>query len=185
VCALFLSSDWLYFNTFALIIYQSIDSKMFAHIDDGELAKIIEATDLITVLIAGADGKIDDREVEWATKLTDIRSYAYAEELQDYYSAVGSDFEARLSSLIQSLPEDTQARNEEISSRLTDLNPILAKLDNSIGAILYDSYTSFAKHVAKSSGGFLRFASISREEKALIDLPMIEPIYLIMEDEDA
>lgn len=156
---------------------------MFANIEDTEFTKLVEATDLITILIAGADGHIDDQEVEWATKLADIRSYSYAEELKEYYSAVGHNFDNRLKALIQSLPQNTEARNEELSCRLKEINPILLKLDNSIGAQLYESYTSFAEHVAKSSGGFLRFASVSSEEKALIGLPMIDPIYLQVDDD--
>jgi len=152
--------------------------QMFANIDEAELTKLIEATDLITILIAGADGDIDDEEMEWAQKLADIRSYAYAEELKDYYSAVGQHFDIRLKALIAALPKEVEPRNREISIRLTELNPILQKLDNQIGAMLYESYTSFAEHVAKASGGFLRFASVSKEEKALINLPMIEPIHL-------
>ncbi len=158
---------------------------MFANIDDAELTKLIEATDLITVLIAGADGNIDEEEMDWAKKLADIRSYAYAEELKEYYSAVGRDFDLRLKALIQDLPNEVEARNTEITSRLEQVNPILQKLSNKIGAMLYDSYTSFAEHVAKSSGGFLRFASVSREEKALIDLPMIDPIYLQVDEDEA
>ena len=130
----------------------------------------------ITILIAGADGKIDTAETTWAEKIAQIRSYKIPSELLDYYKDVGEDFHERVHEMIDSLPQDTQTRQKILTDKLAGLNPILAKLDNEIGAEMYASYKSFAKHVAKASGGFLRFFSVSYEEKSLMDLDMIDPI---------
>ena len=150
--------------------------------DDQEILK--QAIAQITVLIAGADGNIDTTEVGWATKLTTIRSYSYAEKLQAFYATVGENFVDDVNDLIKELPFETEARTKELSSLLEELNGVFDKLENRIAVNLYESFLSFAEHVAKASGGFLRFASISMEEKDLICLPMIHPVILeISEDE--
>lgn len=150
---------------------------MFNNIIENEYDKLKDAIALITVLVAGADGKIDKDEKEWATKLTDIRSYSNAEELQPYYEDVGMDFEPKLSAFIDSLPSDTNERTKVITAKLALLNPIMAKLENQIGASLYKSYVSFAEHVAKASGGFFRFGTVSKEESNVMNLNMIDPIH--------
>jgi hypothetical protein len=61
----------------------------------------------------------------------------------------------------------------EISRRLTPLNDILAKLEPKVAAAMYDELKTFAKHVARASGGFLKMLSISHEERRWISLPML------------
>jgi len=157
---------------------------MFQHITEKEYGQLTDSISLIAVLIAGADGKIDSKEQEWASKITKIRSYSYDEELRDFYGDVGSEFSVKFEEFIQDLPDDPESRNPIINEKLTALNDVLCKLDQRIGAKLYDSLISFAEHVAKASGGFLRFASVSREEKALMGLTMLEPIIYEPEEEE-
>jgi hypothetical protein len=89
-----------------------------------------------------------------------------------------------LEELIQSLPKDTEARNAAISEQLAALNPLLAKLDQHDGHLLYHSFLTFAEHVAKSSGGFLRIGAISKAEAKLMGLSMITAIAEPEEQED-
>jgi len=97
---------------------------------------------------------------------------------------VGENFETDLTSLLSSLPDDVANRNKELTFKLAKVNPILSKMDNSVAFKLYESYLTFSKHVAKASGGFLRFATISKEEKSLMNLEMIKPIILEIEEEE-
>lgn len=148
-----------------------------------ETQALVDAVPLVTVLIAGADGNIDSEEKEWAAKMTEIRSYAHPESLHGYYQEVGKQYSEKLDHYIKTFPTDVDTRTNQISATLAELNPILQKLDINLAFSLYKSLTSFAKHVAKASGGFLRFGSISSEEAKLIDLPMITPIEI--EEEEA
>ena len=148
----------------------------FVGISEDEKQSLINAIPEITVLIAGADGVIDTEEVAWAKKLTGIRSYTNPESLQEYYGFVGDEFEDKLNALINELPKDVNERNSILKGRLEKLNPILAKMDNENAYGLYNSFISFAEHVAKSSGGFLRMWAISGEEKEWVNLPMINKI---------
>jgi len=157
---------------------------MFNNINAIEQQDLKDAIAWITVLIAGADGNIDTSELDWASKLTNIRSYSYAEDLKAYYASVGEEFESDVKSLINNLPEAVEDRTKTLSVKLASLNSILCKMDNGIAFKLYESYLSFAEHVAKASGGFLRFATVSKEEKSLMHLEMINPIILEIEEEE-
>ena len=130
----------------------------------------------ITILIAGADGEIEKEETEWAKKIAHIRSYHNPNELTPFYEEVGKDFSSILNNLLDQLPVGTNDRQELLIRQLSKLNNILPILDNNLGHLLLKSYRSFAKHVAKASGGFLGFLSVGKEEDKLIDLPMLNDI---------
>jgi hypothetical protein len=153
----------------------------FEALSTDEFEALKSGVSWITILIAGADGKIDMHEKEWAEKITKIRSYSLEGEMNNFYTQVGLDFSNRLNALIEELPDDTEARKSILTERLSSLNSIMLKLDNAVGADLYDSFLSFAKHVAKSSGGFLGMMSISSAEKALVGLDMLNKIEYIPE----
>jgi len=156
-------------------------TEYFKVLSDSEFDQLKDAISLITVYIAGADGEINKDETDWAEKVTKIRSYTLPEGLAGFYEEVGIDFHERLENHMTSL-SNLETRNSTVAEKLTALNPILAKLPVKLGAALYSSYVSFAKHVAKASGGFLGFFSIGPKEAALLDLEMITPI--IWEEEE-
>jgi hypothetical protein len=148
--------------------------KEFNKLTEAEQQQMLDAIPLITILVAGADGKIDQKELEWARKLTEVRSYDYNSKLKLYFQEVGKQFEESLNKFNDSLPSDTAARTAAISDELAKLNPIMRRMDIFDAAIYYKNFLSFAEHVAKASGGILRFMSIGKEEKEVIGLPMLE-----------
>lgn len=155
-----------------------MNTEIFSALNEGQYNELKDSLALVTILIAGADDNIDEQELNWAEKLTNIRSYAKPESLNSFYEDVEKGFHAKLEALIKELPGVLDSRQEIISNRLANLNTILPLLENEVGHQIYESLTSFAKHIAKASGGFLRFASISKAEKEWIHLPMIDPILL-------
>ncbi len=138
----------------------------------------------ITVLIAGADGKIDPEELSWAEKITQIRTYAGDERFKDFHIQVNENIAGRIKELIAELPSDTKSRNAILSEKLSQLNPFLASLDPSMGSYLYKGYLSFADRIAKASGGFLSFFAIGPEEKKWVTLSMINPIHYNPDEEE-
>lgn len=156
----------------------------FEGLTNEEANLLTDAIPLVTILIAGADGNIDQEEKDWATKLTKIRGYAHPETLQEYYQKVGDNYQDRLTSLIDHLPDDVDQRSKLISEKLGELNNIFPKLEENLAFRLYESLTSFADHVARASGGFLRFGSISGAEAKYVKLPMITPIEITPEEEE-
>lgn len=142
-----------------------------------------KAISWITLLVAGADGKIDKEETEWAEKLAEIRSYSLPNELTHFYQEVGKDFHQQLETLNDTLPKDNNERTRVLTENIKRVNPILKSWKDDLSEELYKSYKSFAKHVAKSSGGFLGMMSISKEEKELVELPMLEKVVFVDEEE--
>lgn len=154
----------------------------FKVLNDEEYKSLTDAISLITLLIAGADGDVVKEELDWATKIAKIRSYSLPEDLNEFYKDVGADFTARLDHFTHVTSSAVTIRMGEINEKLVKINPILAKLNPVLGATLYDSYKSFAKHVAKSSGGFLGFFAVGPEEEKWIGLPMLTPIEMPEEE---
>lgn len=155
-------------------------STLFSSLSQIQSDQLKSAPSLITILVAGADGDIDHQELNWAEKLTKIRSYSDAtESLNGFYAAVDASFLEDFELALKELPQELSQREMVISVRLAKLNKILASLDNATAYTLYLSFVSFAEHIAKASGGFLRFGSISSQEKKWISLPMLNPIILV------
>jgi len=146
-----------------------------------EFGKLKKGVAWIALLIAGADGKIDSTEISWASKIAKIRSYANPDLLNEFYREVGEDFDENLMNLIETSPNEKDERSKLAVDAISELNPILAKLEPLVGYKLYVSFKSFATHVAKASGGFLRMWSVSYEENKYIDLPMLTPIEYVEE----
>jgi hypothetical protein len=157
---------------------------IFKPLSAEEYALLKDAIPQITVLIAGADGKISPDETSWAEKVTNIRSYSTPEEYHDFYREIGEAFQHRLTELINALPDDVESRSQTIANTLTGLNPVLRKLDPKHAAHIYGELKSFANHVARASGGFLKFWSVSAEEKQWIDLPMLNKFEWHDEEEE-
>ncbi len=158
-------------------------SEKFSHLSENEFDILKSAVALITILIAGADGEIDKEEAVWAKKVAEIRSYKMHADLKPFYQEAGKTFANDLENLIDELPGDVHAREQILSKKLSAVNSVLSKLDKETATRLYQSYKSFAKHVAKASGGFLGFFSVDSREKNLIELPMIHPFDAAMEEE--
>lgn len=158
--------------------------EQFCNLSEDETKKLLDALPLITVLIAGADGKFEKEEMDWADKVTHIRSYKLKGELKDFYAEVHTNLMEKVQYFMDSMPSGVNERTIIISERLSDLNPILAKLDPSIGSKLYSGFVSFAEHIAKASGGVMGFFSINHAESKLIGLPMLSPVIYDGDEEE-
>lgn len=154
------------------------------NLSPSEVNQLKDAYAYITVLIAGADGKIDPHELSWAEKITQIRTFAGDERLKEFHVEVNEAIAPKIKQIISELPTDVKDRNATISDKISSLNPILSRLDPSLGYYLYKGYVSFAERIAKSSGGFLSFFTIGAEEKKWVSLPMLNAIVYQPDEEE-
>jgi hypothetical protein len=148
--------------------------KEFQHLEEGEVKLMNVAPVLVTILIAGADDKIDHAEIKEASELAKFKQTKENEVLKDYYKPVSKTFDAELKAHIERLPKDTNARNKIISSELSRLNDILPKLDTKFAVNFYTHLKDLAKKIAKASGGVLGYMAVGKEESEFIDLEMIK-----------
>ena len=146
----------------------------FEKLTSAEIELMHKAPVLVSILVAGADGKIDNKEVRRAISLTEAKQKRKRSSLMGFYAEVGTDFEDKIRIVIQTLPSKVDKREAEISALLSQLESILRKLNNQIAKEFYNSLREIATEIAESSGGLLGMKKIGDEEALLVNLPMIK-----------
>lgn len=139
-----------------------------------EVELMHKAPILVCILIAGADDHIDNKEVRHAIELTEKKQKRAKSHLLDFYREVGEDFEDKLRIVIQEYPHEEEERSPLIVKALTQLNPILKKIDRNFSMEFYRSLREIASEIAKSSGGVLGLKSVGDEESKYVGLSMIQ-----------
>jgi hypothetical protein len=150
--------------------------KEFKNLTTTEQQLLFDAIPLITILVAGADGDIDEIELAEAQRLADIRSFNTKGQTNFFYEKVNENLSERIMEMMKELPNALTLRQEEVVARLIGLNAIFEKMVLPFGYLYYKSFRSFAKHVAKSNGGFMRFMTIGPEEAEVVELPMLDEV---------
>lgn len=147
---------------------------------------MVDALPMITALIAGADGKIDQEEKDWASKVMQMRTWDHPnnEITGGFYQKASEQYHDSFKRIDASLTGNLTERNDTLVGHLSALNVIIPKLPAKFGKSYYEGLKSFANHVAKASGGFMGYFSISAEEQKWVDLPMLNEFEFIIEDEE-
>jgi hypothetical protein len=151
----------------------------FHALTEVEKQMLLDAPALITVLIAGAEGKIDHDEEERAKRAVAFRSITGDPFLFEYYQNVEPTFDSKVAEIVATYPKNTAERTQALSDALSKLNPVLGKLEKIFAEALVHNWKNLADAIARASGGFLGYFTISGKERKLIDLPMI----VLAEDE--
>ncbi len=128
----------------------------------------------VAVLIAGADGEIDDREVSKAINLANDKLKNARKELIGFYSEANENFEDKFKMAVANLPSSTEERQKELVKKLKESNEIFDRLPKKYAISLYSSLKEIAKKIAEASGGVFGYMAIDFEESKLIDLKMIK-----------
>lgn len=141
-------------------------------LSDAETELVLKSPLLVCILIAGADGKIDDKEIKEALAIARGR-HRVKSVLFKFFQEMAQDFEDKLKVLIQSYPYDALRRNEAITNELGHLNKIWKKLDNEFSVAYYGMLKDLAHRIASSSGGIWGMKKIAVEEAEFLHLPML------------
>lgn len=127
----------------------------------------------VSILIAGADNKIDRSEFKKAIKIANEKQKRGNEIIIEYYKKVAEKFEVNLKGYIVLMPEDEEKRVEFLFKKLERVNYFFSKLEKDFAYQLYLSFRDFANKVAHASGGIFGLLSVSYAESKYIDLRMI------------
>jgi hypothetical protein len=146
----------------------------FSNLSNLEIELVLKAPILTSILIAGADGHIDRKEIQESIKVAQKNSKKSRTRLMEFYQFVGEDFEDKLKILLQNYPAAAPQRNIMIVQELAQLNQIFPKVDKYFARDLYSSMKDIALKIAESSGGLLGLKSIGQEEAQYVGLPMIK-----------
>jgi hypothetical protein len=144
--------------------------KEFDSLTDSEIELMLKAPVLVCILIAGADGTIDKKEIKEAIAQTRKKTKA---ALSDYLKEVSQDFEDKIKVLIQSYPYESTQRNPILIEELGQLNRIWKKLDKGFAIQVYNMLRELAQKIASSSGGLWGMKTVAHEEAKFLQLPMI------------
>lgn len=148
----------------------------FKKLKEHEIKLMIEAPVLITILIATADGNVEQKETDWGAKTIHFRAEDKESILQKYYDIVDKTDRHLFFTLMEKYPSGNDERINVIKGELSKLNAIFPKLEKDFAKELYKSFITLSKQVAKATGGIWGYGSISQEEQKLIDLEMIHPV---------
>lgn len=140
---------------------------------EAELELLAGAVTRIALLVGSADGNFSPEEKDRAERLVHIRTFSHHPGLEGLYERSFDEFHATLDSLMANFDGEFDKLHQSLSSDLEKVNGVLGKLDSEMATMVYDSFTSFAWHIARASGGFLGIGSISKAEEQWIHLPMI------------
>jgi hypothetical protein len=146
--------------------------KGFEMLNDRESEIVFKAPLLVCILIAGADGKIDQKEIQEALSIAQ-EHYRIKSVLAPFFKLMAEDFEDKFKILIQSYPYDSKERNERITKELSQINDLWLKLPGEFSKAYYEMLKSLAQRIASSSGGLLGMNKIAAEEARYLNLPMI------------
>lgn len=146
----------------------------FDGLRDDEKEHLFKAPVYVAILIAGADGHIDDRERREAIATARRKQINAREKLEEFYKIVAKDFDIKMEQLISELPEDRDKRASDITIELKKLNRILPKVEKSWSVKFYASLKDLAKRIAEASGGVLGYLTVSYDEAKFLELKMIE-----------
>lgn len=146
----------------------------FPTLRDDEIEIVNNAPAMVSVLIAGADNKIDDDEITSAISFCANQKNEGPNSLHNYFTHISEEFEELLKSYVEHLPKDLHAQQHTTIAYLRQLNTILPKIDQDLAIDFHAFLLDLAKAVANASGGVMGFKKVSKEEAAFLDLGMID-----------
>jgi len=139
-----------------------------------EVELIYKTPILVCILIAGADGKIDKKEITEAMKFAEKKHKRSMSSVSILFKEISKDFEDKFKILIQNYPYEATQRNPLIVEELGGINQIWRKVDKSFAQEYYQTLLSIAEHIASSTGGVLGYNAIGAEEARYLKLSMIK-----------
>ena len=132
-------------------------AKEIDKLDSIDRGIILRAPAIVALLGAVSDdGVVSADEKADAVRLAHLRTYTSKPILHNYYKEVDKCFENDFDNILAQLPEDWKGKERFLENRLTNLDPVLQKLDPVYAEELVSSLKSFAKHVFKSNSNFLQ-----------------------------
>jgi hypothetical protein len=144
----------------------------FHQLDDSEMELVLKAPILVCILIAGADGTIDRKEINEAIAVVKKQNKGET-VLSGLFRVMAEDFEDKIKVVIQSYPYQSTQRTPLVIEELAQLSQLWNKLDKPFAHAYYNMLKDLAGKVASSSGGLWGIKTITPEEAQYIGLPMV------------
>jgi hypothetical protein len=147
--------------------------KAFRSLDGTEAEFMFKVPALVCVLIAGADGDIDRKEIREAIAVASKNKNDRDSILYEYFQEVFGDFEDKLKIVIQSYPYESNQRTPILIEELAHVNSLWSKIPSEFAVEFHKMLLDLAQRIASSSGGWLGIKSVGPQEARYVKLPMI------------
>jgi len=144
----------------------------FQNLNDQEIELMLKAPILVCILIAGADGNIDRKEIKQAIDVAKKQKKGSA-SLAGYFKDLSQDFEDKIKVLIQSFPYESTQRAPLVIEELAQINALWSKIDPAFAVDFYEMLLALAEKIATSSGGLWGIKTVGVEEARYMKLPML------------
>jgi hypothetical protein len=144
----------------------------FHTLDDSEIELVLKAPILVCILIAGADGTIDRKEIKEAIAVTEQQKNSNS-ILSPYFKIMADDFEDKIKIVLQAYPHQVDERNPVIIEELSGLNALWNRMDRKFSVAFYEMLLFLAGKIASSSGGLLGMRTVDAAEAKFLELPMV------------
>ena len=138
-----------------------------------EMELVYKSPILVCILIAGADGTIDRKEIKEAIKFAEKKKKKSSSSVSTLIHEIATDFEDKLKIVLQNYPYESAQRNPMIAEELMQLNSIWPKIDRTFAGEFYQTLLDIAAKIATSSGGVLGYNAVGAEEARYVNLGMI------------
>jgi len=158
------------FSRIETVLFRHAMITEFEKLTDSEIDLMLKAPVLVCILIAGADGTIDKKEIREAISQTRKKTSA---TLAAYLHEVSQDFEDKLKVLMQSYPHSPVERGIVIIEELREMDVIFNKIDRQFAGQIYHMLRELASKIASSSGGLWGLNTVADEEAKFMELSMI------------
>jgi hypothetical protein len=144
----------------------------FQNLHENEIELMLKAPILVCILIAGADGNIDRKEIKQAIAVAQKQKKGKT-SLVGYFKDLSQDFEDKIKVLIQSFPYESTQREPLVIEELAQINILWNKMDIKFAIDFYDMLLTLAEKIATSSGGLWGLKTVGAEEAKYMKLPML------------
>ena len=149
-------------------------SEPFGKLSDNEKDILFFAPAWIALLIAGADDRIDGKELKAAIEFINEQKEQQDDRMKAFYEKVAGNFTTDINGFKELLPKDTEKRNLLLVKRIKQLNDILRKTDKSFARRYYNDMKALALRVAEASGGILGINPVNKKEREFLSLDMLK-----------
>ncbi len=145
----------------------------FDNLNDQEIELMLKAPILVCILIAGADGNIDRKEIKQAIAVAQ-KNEKGNDSLSGYFKELSQDFEDKIKVLIQSFPYESTQRSPLVIEELAQVNTLWNKIDPVFANDFYGMMLGLSEKIATSSGGLWGMKTVGEEEAKYMKLPMLK-----------
>ena len=149
------------------IVGKSVENRLYAEdrmlpFSRSQWETLVGAPFIVFVMIAGADGNIDEKEKAAFIKVLQEQENIESQGLKMVLAAGLESPNVQLRRVVEA------GADFDFVEQLTEARSIMAQYTQDGGAQFCSDLYSIAERVAKSSGGFLGFRSIGKSERAIL-----------------